>query len=866
MRSRPAEPTFTLSVIAGQVEAARSPVPRRHTYPLVFVIFASSTGLLIQSLGYAAGRAGRDGLALTLFFVGLVMIFAGPAWLLLGARARRRERIGASTALVVALTVSVFLVSPLRFIGYDDLLHQASLWQWAAHRGVLAHNSLLPVSPRYPGLEALTLGIRWLTGLPIVMCEMTTVLLSRIILVLAVFLIIERLTRSSRAAGAGVIVYSASPQFYQFNAGFSYQTLALALGAGCVYSLLRTVDQQGRMVEDRRTSRPWLWLSIACCLATVVTHHLIGWMTVGLVAVWFFALELAPRRRAEAHTVGAVAGVGLLGASAWTFLNAPLIDRYLRPILGTALSGLVGLFEDHRRTLFQGTGTFVTPRWEDAVMLVSALVITALIAVSARAVQTRRTSLGGGPLRWIPVLIAFGYAIVLLSRLAASSAELGGRLSTFVFFGIAIIVGAWYAGAGRRVWLPVVVGVASVCFVGGLILGSGPDYLLIPGPYAGPSADQRSIDGASMAAARWAAANLPADSVVAADRDNAALMAAVGHLTPESEASGGVNVGPLYFAPTWGPGQLATVRHAQIRYLVVDQRLASGPPAFGTYFEPGETRGPERLTPAELGKFATVPGMQRVYDNGPIQIYDLAGLLHLPAAEGLVRGQHSQPIDGPSWPLLAGAFAVLLIWVRRWRNLSADDVLVRLLATALTVMGCAVAVFYSTLPSSWLGAAFLCIFAAIGLWAKTGPAPYRPRHAGVQVTNGRDGTGRRPRLSALRAVVLAAAAAVAAGSAVTIAIASERTAWQPPTSLAVHGSGSQNSIVHVRLAGDSAPAQLVLSADGAVISTWQIPARQSSWSVDVPAGSPRGASGGVPETLSLEQHGRVVRAVTLSVR
>jgi hypothetical protein len=869
MKSLTAWPTDLESVSLQGLEPADVPIPpvaRAQRAPLAVVALGTSGGLLVQSFGYALGRAGHEGLALALFFLGLVAIFAVSAWRLLDVQATRGERIAVSVTLVLGLTASIFMVSPLLFDGYDDLLHQASLWQWGAHRGALAHNSLLPVSPDYPGLEALTLGFRWTTGLPLVVCEMATVLLSRIILVLVVFFVVERLTTSSRAAGAGVVLYAASPQFYAFNASFSYQTLALALGAGCIYLLLRVVDHERQPIPEW-SLRGWLWLSIACCVATVVTHHLVGWLTVGLLVVWFVALAIS-RRSAGARAVGTVAGVGLLAALVWTAVHWALLAHYLGPILSEPVDAVVGLAEGNRRSLFQGAGTFTTPRWEQAVMLGAAVAIVALIVVAIRAVLSDKTSLRGGRLRWIPIVIALGYLLVLGSRLAAGSEELGGRLSTFVFFGIAIVGGAWYATVSRTLWKPAVVGVAVLCCLGGMLLGSGPDWLDVPGPFVAPSADQRSIDAASVAAARWAATNLPANSVIAADRDNSALMAALGHLDPESEASGGSNVGPLYFARTWGAADTALVRRAHIRYLLVDQRLDTGPPAFGTYFEPGETTGRDLLTHGELAKFAYVWGMQRIYDNGPIQIYDLAQLLGLSRGQQHVGSPQSWP-NGPDWVLLAAAAVVLVIWARRWRFASAEGLLLRLLAATLTLMACAVVIFFLPLPATFVGLVLLCILAAVGLRARSRRAlPPHPPQATREGNGNLANTPRRMGRIGRYAIVVLATSAVVGGAAASIAVASEATAWRPPTSLTFIDQASGRTTVDVHLADDSTPAQLVLWEDGHAVSHWRMPSGHASWSLELPPSAPRPIVGRTRtktillEIVELRQNGRIIREVS----
>ena len=799
---------------------------------LAGVLVGTATGLFVQSLGYGAGRAGNQGLALTGFFVGVVLIVVVCGPRLLGGDVSRRDRIAVSCILGLALAVSYYLLSPLLYNAYDDLLHQDTLWQWAARHGV-PHNSYLPVSPDYPGLEALTLGVRWLSGLPLVLCELVTVLFARLVLVLAIFLVVERLTRSSQAAGAGVLLYAASPQFYAFNAEYSYQTLALAFGAGCVYLVVKALDERD---GPRRRD---MVLAAGCALATVVTHHLVGWLVVALLAAWG-TLSRATGRRAAARTVGPVAAAAFLGAAVWTALSGPQLIDYLRPVLGGAVSGLVGVIDGSggRRSLFQGAvGTVSTPLWEQVVMLAAAVVVVCLVAVASRGVLSGSTNLRGGRLRWIPVIAALGYLVVLVARLSANSQEVGGRLSTFVFFGIAVVVGAWAAARWRPTWKPLAVGLVLLCFLGGLLLGAGPSFEQVPGSYL-PAADQRSVDAPSVAAARWAAAHLPPGAVVAADRDNGALMAALGHLTPESEASGGVNVGPLYFAHDWGPSDTALVRRAHIRYLVVDQRLAQGPPVFGTYTEPGETKGPVRLTPHELHKFARVRGIERLYGNGPIQIYDLSGLL------GGSVPPRPAPTPGPTgidWWLLVPAVGVAAIWGRRRPWLDADRALTRLLVGGLVVIGCAVVVYLVPVPATWAGLALLAVLGLWG-WRRGSGVPWR-----------RAGRSRRARGAG---VLAGATAALLAAAAVGVAVASEASAWTPPTWLALGGPGARSGLVTVHLSQADPSAELVLRARGLTVWSAAVPSGRTTWTITLPP-VPRQVS----DQVVLVEHGQVVREV-----
>ena len=120
-----------------------------------YLAVTHSIALVIVAAAGVLSRRG-DELAPVLLWIGLLTIFVPTAARLLSFSAERQERI----ALIVLLGISLYLVkvlhSPLDFTFHDEFLH----WRTAANimrDGVLlTPNSILPVSPSYPGLEIIT--------------------------------------------------------------------------------------------------------------------------------------------------------------------------------------------------------------------------------------------------------------------------------------------------------------------------------------------------------------------------------------------------------------------------------------------------------------------------------------------------------------------------------------------------------------------------------------------------------------------------------------------------------------------------------------------------------------------------------------
>jgi hypothetical protein len=172
----------------------------------------------------------------------------------------------------------------------------------------------------------------------------------------------------------------------------------------------------------------------------------------------------------------------------------------------------------------------------------------------------------------------------------------------------------------------------SVVFLGGAVLGSGPPWELLPGPYL-VTADARSIEPEGIQAAFWAGSYLGPDNRIGTDRINALLMNAFGNQFIVNSLADNINVTPVFFSPSLGPDEVATLQHAGVQYLVVDLRLSTALPALGFYYEPDEPDAFQHTHPISLQaltKFNTVPQIDRVFDSGDLVIYDVGGLTNAP--------------------------------------------------------------------------------------------------------------------------------------------------------------------------------------------------------------------------------------------
>jgi hypothetical protein len=871
-----------LNALAAHNARARAESARQR---LGVVIALAGAGVLMQGVADALARNGASSTAQCLFVVGMALLFGACAWRLTGAPARRSERLLVSLVLGLGLLASYLMRYPLLLSSFDELQHRATLSHLLSSRALFPANTYLPVSPYYDGLELATAATRWLTGLPLQVDQVIVLTAVRVLLVLSVFLVVERACGSSRAGGVGALVYMSNPQFYGFDSIYAYETMGLALGAAAVYLLFASVDR------PRPGMGQMFGLALCTIAALVVTHHLTSWLTVGFVVVWAISLEIPARRRkagtpalrtrwrAQAGVIGIGAAIGVALCAAWTqFVGGQLID-YLGPIFSAAysdMSSALGNLHGNRQ-LFTSASGGVTPTWDIILILGSAAAWCLLLVPSLHGVVFKR-SVGSGPLRYLPALIAVIYPLLLLANISANSKAVAGRATAFTFFGVAVVVGAWVASriARQPRWPERVatIAVATLCGVGSLLFGIGPVVNLLPGPYQ-VGADPLSLGSPSVAVAHWTAMNIPAGTHVAADRDNGDLLNAIGGVDPVTARAGLVNPALLYFDHRVTPYDISLIRRADIRYIVVDDRLTQGLPLYGTYIADGEPH--TRLTLEQLNKFDWYPGIRRVYDNGPIRVYDVSALLR-PSE----RAAPTNPPDGGVGSgvhvgILLLALLVVALWVVRLRRTrprrDGAHLVVCGLTTALVlaIIG-AFAVRLTRVPPGAAAVAVLLVLGALSfrrpaegviwVWGDVGrrrgrtgltgdspallhrytvdepppaPAPqlrWKPRWAHMEPAQESAAVSvGRSRAEVLLALAGGALLLVGAWVA-TVASLKE---WTPPAELALTGVASGQPVAEVQL-GSAGPvrAQLQVSHDGGLIGVYDLARTAAAQHVALP--------------------------------
>ena len=239
----------------------------------------------------------------------------------------------------------------------------------------------------------------------------------------------------------------------------------------------------------------------------------------------------------------------------------------------------------------------------------------------------RRGSLGPTRARYIPLAIAVIYPGLQVARFAPSAAEVADRASTFVTLAMALVVAAWLAPR-IQTFAALVAPALVMLILGGTLIGGGPDWQRVPGPYLA-GAEQRSIDAESVAVAQWAGTYLPEGARVAADSTFTRLLPNFAPVTTITQPAGFDSMTPLFIAHSVDQEVLRLILQNDVDFIVVDTRLVGQTVRSGGFFEGSTGYGPDAQTIKrdQVQKFEDQPGFDLVLD-GPVKVYDVRPLRH----------------------------------------------------------------------------------------------------------------------------------------------------------------------------------------------------------------------------------------------
>ena len=621
--------------------------------------FTSALGTLLVAYADITSRYVKTDVSI-FFWLGLLLVFMPPMARLISPTASRFERISLLCVVGICLYLLKVMYNPLNFFTYDEFLHWRTAQDLARSGHLFAVNALLAVSPDYPGLEIVTNELSSLSGLNIFYAGVTVVGAARIVMILSLFMLNEQIMKSARMAAIATMIYMCNEHFIFFDAQFAYESLALPLATFMMFAL---IDHETLYINGR-----WLTLIAWIILvAVVVTHHMTDFIFDGFLILWalisitpslHFSLRRLKERIAGGKNVSKkrkdrdvslrtapipqpslvlTALVGVVLSVAYVVLIAHSVTEYISSFLTAAFNELaqVLLGSSKARQLFVDYGGDPTPLWQRAISLSSIGLITVSLPFGLYCLWQRYRS---NALACTFGIVSLFYPLTPVFHLTNSGSDITARTATFLFIPLSCILAIfltqfWLARLLRWKQTTLITCAITVVFLGGLIIGAGPPWSLLPGGPYFVSADAHSIEPQGVQTAIWARSYLGPDNRIATDRTNQILMSTYGDERIVPGQLDNIDMSPIFFSSHLGPNELAILKRAKVRYLVVDLRMAFAYPKFGFYFGPYEPDAFHHIAPIDLEaltKFSTIPQINRVYDSGDIVIYDIGGLINAP--------------------------------------------------------------------------------------------------------------------------------------------------------------------------------------------------------------------------------------------
>ena len=583
-------------------------------------------GLMLVLVAYSGNltRAGGDvGHAETIFWYAMGSVFALSAVRLIAVGTPRRERVGLVVMLGLALDLITRLFSPLSFTQHDEFIHLRTASDIAATGRLFAPNPLIPVSPRFPGMEIVAQQLSHLSGLSLYAAGVVLIVVVRVVLILALFVIFEHASGSGHFAGIASLIYITNPHQLFFDASFSYESLALPLSIVLVMLALRThIGSPG--------SKRFLALGICIIAALNVTHHITSYMVIAFLLLWSLVALVMRRVDPQRSQPIVLALIGLAIAVAYAVTFAQPVVTYLGSFITSSAAQLAQIVSGHggQRRLFTDYSGEVEPLWHRLCIIAVVVILTLSVPTGLWVIwRERRTQVFAVTLGIVSLLYPFSQ----LLRVSPVGAEATDRLASFLYVAMAWmttlvimrVLARLHTVRAAIIGRIAIVGVLLVLFIGGIILGSDPQWSLMPGPYL-VSGDQRSIEPEGIQTANWVRDHLGAGNHIFADRTNRLLLAADGAQTVYTHLNDGLDLSGLYFDTQFSVADMQLLRTSGVRYLVVDIRFSQQLPRLGVYFEEGEQNADQHTQPiayAALVKFDHAPNLQRIYDSGDIRIY-----------------------------------------------------------------------------------------------------------------------------------------------------------------------------------------------------------------------------------------------------
>lgn len=613
--------------------------PHFHFWWMFILVTLTILGLVLIDLSdWATRNEYKYSPAATVFFVGLFAIFVPICIRVLMRDVHRRERLSLVIILGIALYAVKYLSSPSYFTFGDEYIHLRSTQNILQSGHLFGYNPLLPAASYYPGLAAAAAALISLTGLSPFVAGLLMIGMARILICSCYYLIAEKVTGSSRVAGAASVIYAANPDFLFWSSYFSYENLALPLAMFVIWWLGRTRRESSILISG---------ITVVAIAAVVVIHHVTGFVLAALLGVWWLVDRLL-YSSGKSRGLGLAAIVAASVTLAWFLFVARsaasyLLDQNFRP----ALDQLSSLASGKTPVRHPYSGGPVSPVWWILSGYAAVLVLMAALPLAlyrAWCLSFRRR--GTATSRYLssaPMVIIMGAAaafpFTLIPRLTPAGGAVSARTSEFIFTSLGCVLGLLIeeipllrrhknqpsVQRGLPDWCRTLVAAGLVTFVffGEMSVGSVYSHFLPESAH--PAGYPLTVQPDVIAASIWAREHLGIHQRFGASFIDSEALATYG----DQDTVDDNDAWPIFFSSSINTTVVDTMRATGVHYILVDWRMTwSRPLNTGNYYfspwEPGAGKGGKPFPSADLQKFIHDTCIRLVYSAGVIQILDVS--------------------------------------------------------------------------------------------------------------------------------------------------------------------------------------------------------------------------------------------------
>ena len=608
-------------------------------------------GVALVCLAYAlAGRstgAGEQPKFIVLW-LGIIVFLWPAARRLANPFVTESERLSILVAVALFTYLPKFLRNPRQPVFYDEIAHWTQVERIMQTGDLFQANPAVRVLPSYPGLHALTAGLRELTGLSTWQVGVVLIAVLHVVSTIGIFVLVRRLMGSPVVAGLAGLLWCVAPGALFFNSQYAYQSLAIVGFVWVVASVAEAQSASG--------ARRWAWTGIAGFLGTqvVVTHHLTSYAMVGILLAFTVAAIVLRGREAGAtwQPPLLLLVLTLVVNAVWMLArggNAAVdsIFSYLSPYPEGGLDQLWGAVTGtgERRTFFVRSGL---PVWEQWAAFAAPLLAIGLGLVGLRLMRRMKRPPRSGA--WALVAFAGLYVLSLPLILTPTGAQGAHRSAPFTYMGMCLVAASGLAlvigrsaDSTRRfrslssAAIAVVIGVVVI----GNTAASVNEFDRFPGPWEA-GADSRSLTPELADASAWLRAYDSSDRVVA-DLYSGTSLGVFGTTRNPCAVSaacpGDLQIWRFYNGQTVRGSDLALLKSEGYRFLAVDRRITTSTPRSGYWFNRSEENAFEHDEPypkETLARLESFRWLTKVYASTNFDLYEI----HIGAASAdVLKGE-----------------------------------------------------------------------------------------------------------------------------------------------------------------------------------------------------------------------------------